>query len=175
MLSNTCLHLSHSTIENAKADQCDTSLCLDWALLNAISNWHAERWFEWRQVTALFNCHRHTITRVLHHNQQYGGVVDRPRTGCPRATTQRQDEWIQQHHLENRFHTAVDTATIRMIRRHQGVHPSIGMRRLDEVGLHPEIRPILNNQHHCQARVQWCRTHNWLPYFGETQRLGNHE
>ena len=62
------------------------------------------------------------------------------------ATTQRQDEWIQQRHLENRFCTAIDNP--RIIPCHRGVYPSIVIRRLHVVGVHaghPAIRPILTH------------------------------
>ncbi len=69
-----------------------------------------------RDAARRFNVHVSTISRL---NQRFlvtGSTKDRPRPGQPRVTTQRQDVFIRQRHLRNRFVTG----------SFQPVEPSLG-------------------------------------------------
>ena len=61
-------------------------------------------------VAEHFHCHRNTISALVRRYREKNYAADRPRTGRPRLTTQRQDRWIQVTHLRNRRETAADTA-----------------------------------------------------------------
>ena len=62
-----------------------------------------------RAVAVAFNVHLATIYRLQQRFTATGVTVDRPRTGRPRVTTQRQDGHIFRHHVRDRFQTANET------------------------------------------------------------------
>ena len=53
---------------------------------------------------------RSTIFRLNQLLRETGTANDRPRSGCPRVTSRRQDRFIRFTHLRNRFRIAVETA-----------------------------------------------------------------
>lgn len=63
-----------------------------------------------QEVVTAFGVHQSTVQRLnlrLHH---LGSTDDRPRTGCPRVTTPRQNHHVRLQHLRNRFRNAVESA-----------------------------------------------------------------
>ena len=61
-------------------------------------------------VARRFNVSRSTITRLVHRVYVTGSLSDRPRPGAPRVTSVRQDNFIRQRHLRDRYVTAESTA-----------------------------------------------------------------
>lgn len=61
-------------------------------------------------VATQFRCHRNTITRLQRRYRATGDIIDRPRSGRPRATTPRDDRYVTLVHLRDRFKTAESTA-----------------------------------------------------------------
>ena len=61
-------------------------------------------------VVKQFWCHVRTIGRLKNRFQQIGTTSHRPRPGCRRVSTRRQDRDIQTSHLCNRFHLESVTA-----------------------------------------------------------------
>ena len=57
-----------------------------------------------------FGVHESTISRLVQRLRITGRLTDRPRSGRPRVTTQRQDRRIRLVHLRNRLRTATETA-----------------------------------------------------------------
>ena len=70
-----------------------------------------------RYVARQLNCDHSTISRLLMRYQLSGTTKDRPRPGQPRATTPRQDIFIRQRHLRERFLTSSSAARI-LLGRH---------------------------------------------------------
>ena len=113
-----------------------------------------------RQVAIRLNCNVSTISRLQLRLRATGTVLDRPRPGQPRVTTARQDVFIRQLHLRNRFTTA--NATGRQIVGRRGpVSGRTVRRRLYAAGLtarRPYVGAILT-QRHRQRRMQWATVH----------------
>ena len=117
-----------------------------------------------RTVARRLNCHPSTISRLQQRLRLTGSTIDRPRPGQPRVTTPRQDGYIRQLHLRNRFQTA--TATGGMVVGGRGsVSAQTVRRRLQAAGLRarrPYVGPILTRLHR-QRRMQWATLHQrWL-------------
>ena len=55
-----------------------------------------------RQVVAVFGVAHSTISRLLQHFHATNSVDDRRRSGCPRATTRCQDDYLQNLTMRNR-------------------------------------------------------------------------
>ena len=112
-----------------------------------------------REVARQFNVHRNTVWNLWHRHQQTNQVRDRPRSGQPPVTTRRQDNWIRQVHLRNRFQPASTTAaTIPGLRRISAQTVRRRLRRFGIVARRPARRPILTFQHR-QRRLLWARQH----------------
>ena len=71
----------------------------------------------YRHVARQLNCDHSTISRLLMRYQLSGTTKDRPRPGQPRVTTPRQDIFIRQRHLRERFLTSSSTIRI-LLGRH---------------------------------------------------------
>ena len=63
-----------------------------------------------RDVAQQFGVHESTISRLFQRLRATRRLTDRPRSGRPRVTTQRQDRRIRLVHLRNRLRTATETA-----------------------------------------------------------------
>ena len=64
-----------------------------------------------------------------------GRVADRPRSGRPRGTSQRQDRAIRLAHLRNRHLTTTETAVNTVGSHNRRIHPKTVRNRLREFGL----------------------------------------
>ena len=54
-------------------------------------------------VARHFNVSQSTISRLYHRFLQTNSTQDRPRSGCPRVTTDAEDRYIRVLHLRHRF------------------------------------------------------------------------
>ena len=63
-----------------------------------------------RDVAQQFWVHESTISRLVQRLRATGRLTDRPRSGRPRVTTQRQDRRILLVHLRNRLRMATEAA-----------------------------------------------------------------
>ena len=108
-------------------------------------------------VSRTFNCSRNTIHELVKRYRLTGDVRDRPRSGRPRATSQRDDQYITLTHLRNRFLPATVTA------RAFNVCPQTIIKRLRK-----QNRPIRARRpytgaiitlRHRKARLRWARAH----------------
>ena len=63
-----------------------------------------------RHVAQQFGVHESMISRLVQRLRATGRLTDRPRSGRPRVTTQRQNRRIRLVHLRNRLRTATETA-----------------------------------------------------------------
>ena len=116
-----------------------------------------------REVAHRLNVHRNTIWNLWQRHQQTRHVRDRPRSGRPRVTTPRQDNWIRTTHLRNRFQPATITArTIPGLRRLSAQTIRRRLRHFGIVPRRPARRPILTVQHR-RLRLQWAQQHRrWI-------------
>ncbi|GFR79184.1 transposable element Tcb2 transposase [Elysia marginata] len=55
------------------------------------------------EVSLRMNLNRTTVYRVRQRLHETDTVSDRPRSGRPRCTTQRQDRFLVRNHMNNRF------------------------------------------------------------------------
>ena len=112
-----------------------------------------------RDVALRFGVHLNTIRSLWRRFQTTGSGSDRPRSGRPRLTSQRQDQYIRVTHLRNRFQTASVTArTIPGLRR---IYPRNVRNRLREHHIHPRrpcVRKLLLSCHRAE-RLRWSRAH----------------
>ena len=119
-------------------------------------------------IARRFNVHKSTITRLYQSYRTTGSVKDRPRSGQPRVTTRRQDVFIRQRHLRDRFTTSVTTAQSVVGRHGRPIHPRTVRRRLKENGILCRLPIIgrIQTERHRVNRLQWARNHltnrrNW--------------
>ena len=84
------------------------------------------------QVARRFNVARSTIVRLVRRVEATGSVSDRPRPGAPRVTSVRQDTFIRQRHLRNRFVTAQSTTSLIIGNRGRAISRNAVRRRLRE-------------------------------------------
>ena len=112
-----------------------------------------------RVIAGRFNVHESTITRLIRRYRTTGSVKDRPRTGQPRVTTRRQDAFIRQRHLRDRFTTSVATSRDVVGRHGRRVHPRTVRRRLRERGIlcRRPLKGVILTQRHRRNRVRWAR------------------
>ena len=105
--------------------------------------------------------HESTISRLVQHLRATGRLTDRPRSGRPRVTTQRQDRRLHLVHLRNRLRTATETAREVIGTNGRRVCPRTVRNRLREFDLRPR-RPYMGpnlTPRQRQRRMQWLRAH----------------
>ena len=102
-----------------------------------------------------------TISRLVQRLRATGRLTDRPRSGRPRVTTQRQDRRIRIVHLRNRLRTAAENAREVIGTHGRRVCPRTVRNRLREFDLRPRrpyVGPNLTPRRR-QRRMQWLRAH----------------
>ena len=98
-----------------------------------------------------------TIERLVRRLRETGRVADRPRSGRPRVTSQRQDRAIRLAHLRNRHLTATETMVNTVGSHNRRIHPKTVRNRLREFGLRAR-RPNVGlplNQARRARRMAW--------------------
>ena len=111
-----------------------------------------------RDVAQQFGVHESTISRLVQRLRATGRLThrpDRPRSGRPRVTTQRQDRRIR---LRNRLRTATETAREVIGTHGRRVCPRTVRNRLREFDLRPYVGPNLTPRRR-QRRMQWLCAH----------------
>ena len=114
-----------------------------------------------RDVAQQFGVHESTILRLVQRLRATGRITDRPRSGRPRVTMQRQDRRVRLVHLRNRLRTATETAREVIGTRGRRVCPRTVRNRLRELDLRsrrPYVSPNLTPRRR-QRRMQWLRAH----------------
>ena len=114
-----------------------------------------------RDVAQQFGVHESTISRLVQRLRATGRLTDRPRSGRPRVTTQRQDRRIRLVHLRNRLRTATVTAREVIGTHGRRACPRTVRNRLREFDLRPRrpyVGPNLTPRRR-QRRMQWLRAH----------------
>ena len=102
-----------------------------------------------------------TIERLVRRLRETGRVADRPRSGRPRVTSQRQDRAIRLPHLRNRHLTATETAVNTVGSHNRRIHPKTVRNRLCEFGLQarrPNVGLPLNRARRAR-RMAWVTAH----------------
>ncbi|GFS13791.1 transposable element Tc1 transposase [Elysia marginata] len=111
------------------------------------------------EVSLRMNVNRTTIFRLKQRLHETNTVSDRPRSGRPRCTTQRQDRNLVRNHMNNRFLSASPRHTKE--RNNQRISANTVRRRLSCSGIRarrPYIGPILAQRHRHQ-RTLWAQEH----------------
>ena len=85
--------------------------------------------------------------------------MDRPRTGQPRETKTRQDAFLRQRHLRDRFTTSIATSRDVVGRHGRRVYPRTMRRRLRKSGIlcRRPLKVVILTQRHYRNRVRWAR------------------
>ena len=112
-------------------------------------------------VARNFNVHLSTITRLRERFRTTGRTEDHPRSGRPRCTTQRQDQYLTLTHLRDRFRPATVTAATTRGRRNRRISSQTVRNRLHERGLYarrPYTGSVLTPRHR-HARLLWAAAH----------------
>ncbi|GFR69222.1 transposable element Tcb1 transposase [Elysia marginata] len=107
------------------------------------------------------NVNRTTIFRLIQRLHETDTMSDRPRSGRPRCTTQRQDRNLVRNHMNNRFLSASASSRQTRGRNNQRISANTVRRRLSTSGLRarrPYIGPILT-QRHGHQRTLWAHEH----------------
>ncbi|GFR76569.1 transposable element Tcb1 transposase [Elysia marginata] len=111
------------------------------------------------EVSLRMNLQKTTIFRVRQRLHETGTVSDRPRSGRPRCTTQRQDRNLVRNHMNNRFLSASASSRHTRERNNQRISANTVRRRLSTSGLRarrPYIGPILTQRLRHQ-RTLWAQ------------------
>ena len=119
-----------------------------------------------RDVAQPFGVHESMISCLVQRLRATGRLTNRPRSGRPCITTQRQDRRIRLVHLCNRLRTATETAREVIGTHGRRVCPRTIRNRLQEFNLRPRcpyVGPNLTPRQR-QRRMQWLRAHapNWF-------------
>ena len=88
-----------------------------------------------KQVTRRINISYSTIRRLVRRVRVTGTFADRPRSGRPCVTSVRQDNFIHQRHLRDRFVTAESTSRVVVGNRFRPISRYTVRRRLRERGI----------------------------------------
>ena len=110
-----------------------------------------------QQVARHFGVHVSTIERLVRRLRETGRAANRPRSGHPRVTSQRQDRAIRLAHLRNRHLTATETAVNTVGSHNRRIHPKTVRNRLPEFGLRarrPNVGLPLNRARR-EPRMAW--------------------
>ena len=98
-----------------------------------------------------------TLERLVRRLRETGRVADRPRSGRPRVTSQRQDRAIRLAHPRNHHLTATETAVNTVGSHNRCIHPKTVRNRLREFGLRarrPNVGFPLNRARRAR-RMAW--------------------
>ena len=108
-------------------------------------------------VARHFNVSRRTVTRLVQRVNATGSLADRPRSGAPRVTSVRQDVYIRQRHLRDRFVTAQSTSSLVLGNRGRTISRNTVRNRLREHGIscRRPLRGVILTNRHRQQRRQW--------------------
>ena len=118
-------------------------------------------------VARSYNVSRSTITRLVHRVNVTGSLSDRPRPGVPRVTSVRQDNFIRQRQLRDRYVTAGSTALIVNGNHGRTISRKTVRNRLRDRGIRcrrPYRGPVLTPRQP-RKRKQWAannRGRQWL-------------
>ncbi|GFS13664.1 transposable element Tc1 transposase [Elysia marginata] len=113
------------------------------------------------EISLRMNANRTTIIRLRQRLHETDTVSDRPRSGRPRCTTQRQDRNLVRKHMNNRFLSASASSRQTRGRNNQRISANTERRHLSTSGLRarrPYIGPILTQRHRHQ-RTLWAQVH----------------
>ena len=69
-----------------------------------------EAGLQYAEVARRLGIHRSTVGRTVRRYGATGSTAELPRSGRPRVTTARDDQYIRTSHLRDRFHSATFTA-----------------------------------------------------------------
>ena len=113
------------------------------------------------QVARRFNVSRSTIARLVQRVRATGTFADRPRSGAPRVTSVRQDNYIRQRHLRDRFLMAESTSRLVIGNRRVPVSRYTIRRRLFARGIRCRrpLRGQILTARHRQRRLLWAQNH----------------
>ena len=114
-----------------------------------------------QQVANHFGVNVSTIERLVRRLRETGHLADRPRSGRPRVTSQRQDRTIRLAHLRNRHLTATETAHNTVGTHNRQISPKTAGSRLREIGLRTR-RPYVGlplTQARRLRRMAWLTAH----------------
>lgn len=117
-------------------------------------------------VARRFNVARSTVVRLVQRVNVTGSLADRPRSGAPRVTSVRQDNFIRQRHLRDRYLTAQSTADTVVGNRGRPISRNTVRNRLRDRGIscrRPYRGAILTRRHRLN-RLNWARNNrgrNW--------------
>ena len=114
-----------------------------------------------RQVARAFGVHVSTIYRLTDRFLQKNNIVDRPRSGRPRVTSQRQDRSIVRTHMRDRFLPATTTARQTVGTHNRPVFHTTVRRRLiaDHLNCRRQYIEQRLTQRHRIARHNWAVLH----------------
>ena len=112
------------------------------------------------QVVRRFNVLRSTIRRLVRRVTVTGTFADRPRSGRPRVTSVRQDNFIRRH-LRDRFVTAESTSCVVVGNRARSIRRYTVRKRLRERGItcRRPYRGLVLTLRHRHQRLIWARNH----------------
>ena len=116
-----------------------------------------------KDIAQRLGIHRNTVLNTVRRFVTTGSTSERPRSGRPRVTTARDDQFIRTSHLRDRFRTATFTAR-NLPNAARQISAQTVRNRLKSFNIKtfkPAKRVTLTDQHK-RARLAWCTARaNW--------------
>ena len=113
------------------------------------------------QVARRYNVSLSTIVHLIRCIRVTGTFADRPRSGRPLVTSIRQDNYVRQRYLRDRFVTAESTSRLVVGNHGRPISRHTVRNRLRERGIRcrrPYHGPVLTRRHR-QQHLIWTRNH----------------
>ena len=106
-----------------------------------------------------FGVSRSTIARLVQRVNTTGSFSDRPRSGAPHVTSVRQDVFVRQRHLRDRFTTSQLTSSVVVGNRGRTVSRNTVKTRLRErrIFCRRPQRGVILTERHRRDRRQWAQ------------------
>lgn len=122
-----------------------------------------EAGLQYTDIARRLGIHRNTIRNTVRRYATTGSTAELPRSGRPRITTARDDQYIRTSHLRDRFRNATHTAR-NLPNAARRISAQTVINRLRDFGIkayRPAIKVSLTDRHK-RARLAWCLEHvNW--------------
>ena len=114
-------------------------------------------------VGRLFNVGRSTVTHLVNRVNVTGSLSNRPRSGAPRVTSVRQNNFIHQRHLHDRYLMAQSTADIFVCNRGRTISRNPVQNRLRNRGIscRRHYHGLILTRRRRLYRQQWVRNNRW--------------
>ena len=110
-----------------------------------------------KDIAQRLNIHRHTVRNTIRRFRLTGSTAELPRSGRPRITTARDDQYIRTSHLRDRFRSATFTArNLPGIGRRISAQTVRNRLKVFNIKTYKPATKVSLTDQHKRARLAWC-------------------